>query len=243
MHVRTGYQTERVQISLHPSSLQFQDGAEAVCLCQQWCRGLWEHSLKQSHSRIVLCCRNRCVYTLPDGRGNGPPLPLRGRFQEVLRTETDSSRAAAHAYGVPETRVHEWRKQKGRIFLSKSTRKGLNKPWRGQFPGIGDELVHFAKTLQVDHMPVMTKMPKVKALELAKHRGWSRSDFKVSRNWISKFLKGKASPFRGQPAHVKNCQGPLRIRLVLFSVMWFPYGGYRGKSTKQTKRHGPSDEE
>lgn len=45
-------------------------------------------------------------------------------------------------------------------------------------------------------MPVTTEVLKVRALELARHRGLPRSTFKASRNWISKFMKRKGLSLR-----------------------------------------------
>ncbi|KAH8039343.1 hypothetical protein HPB51_005673 [Rhipicephalus microplus] len=59
----------------------------------------------------------------------------------------DRNRAASRSFGVPETCVRDWRKQKQNIVDSKDSRKGFSGPQQGRFPQIEELLGEYCKHL------------------------------------------------------------------------------------------------
>ncbi|KAH8020061.1 hypothetical protein HPB51_023944 [Rhipicephalus microplus] len=58
----------------------------------------------------------------------------------IACAKTDVNRAASQSFGVPETCVRDWRKQKQNIVDSKDSRKGFSGPQQGRFPQIEELL-------------------------------------------------------------------------------------------------------
>ncbi|KAH8042271.1 hypothetical protein HPB51_021355 [Rhipicephalus microplus] len=67
--------------------------------------------------------------------------------------ETDGNRAASRSFGVPETCVRDWRKQKQKIADSKASRKGFSEPQQGRFPQIKELLGEYVLEQQAAQQP------------------------------------------------------------------------------------------
>lgn len=68
-----------------------------------------------------------------------------------------------------------------------------------------DELAEFTRQVRVAHTPVTTEPLNVKALVLARNRGLSRRQFRVSWNWIARFMKRK-----GFLVYARSCRRLVR---------------------------------
>lgn len=68
----------------------------------------------------------------------------------------------------------------------------------------------------MDCMPVTTEVLKVKAFELARNRGLSRSEFKASRNWITRFMKRKGFSLRRRTGVCQKLPEAFEEKLISF---------------------------
>uniref|UniRef100_A0A6G5A8Y3 Putative pogo transposable element n=1 Tax=Rhipicephalus microplus TaxID=6941 RepID=A0A6G5A8Y3_RHIMP len=99
----------------------------------------------------------------------------------IVCAETDGNRAASRPFGVPETCVWDWRKQKQKIVDSKASHKGFSGPQQGRFPQIKELLGEYVLEQRATQRPVAIELLQVRAMQLALEKGLMRSQFKVSR--------------------------------------------------------------
>ncbi|KAH8041238.1 hypothetical protein HPB51_014386 [Rhipicephalus microplus] len=94
----------------------------------------------------------KCVLVGDGGTGKTTFVKrhLTGEFEKKY-VETDGNLAALRSFGVPETCVRDWRKQKQKTIDSKASRKGFIGPQHGWFPQIKELLA----TLGVEVHPLL----------------------------------------------------------------------------------------
>lgn len=86
----------------------------------------------------------------------------------ILSAEAEGNWAASYALGIPETCVHDWTKQRDRIFNCKAPWKGCSSPQHGQLPALEDLPADYIKELLTNHLLVTLSVIMLKALELAR---------------------------------------------------------------------------
>jgi predicted transcriptional regulator len=99
---------------------------------------------------------------------------------------------------VTEFNVRYWHKQKIALKNTNKSRKAFWGLKSGKFPELEGELLEYVLGLRKDGCSVLHEMLHFKASELATKRGISRTDLKVSRGWITRFMQMKGLSLRRQ---------------------------------------------
>lgn len=120
------------------------------------------------------------------------------KLKVIEYAETHGNRAAGREFTVTDFNVRYWRKQKLALQNTNKSRKSFRGPKTGRFPQLEDELLEFVLALRRDGYGVSNEMLHFKARELATAQGISRTDLKVSRGWITRFMKRKGLSLRRQ---------------------------------------------
>ncbi|KAH8023679.1 hypothetical protein HPB51_015175 [Rhipicephalus microplus] len=122
----------------------------------------------------------------------------------------DVNRAASRSFGVPETCVLDWRKQKQNIVDSKDSRKGFSGPQQGRFPQIEELLGQHHSMMQQD-LPVQGTLSNQPAPEYWCSIAYFELDqqvgetFKVPSSFSGVIIDGYVDPSGGN----RFCLGAL----------------------------------
>jgi hypothetical protein len=99
--------------------------------------------------------------------------------------EQFGNRAAEREFGILESSMRYWRKQKEALRSTKSDSRAFRGPKAGKYPALEDEV----EELRNDGIAVTYDMLQLCARELAKSHNISDNEFKASRGWLRRFRK------------------------------------------------------
>jgi hypothetical protein len=116
---------------------------------------------------------------------------------KVIRfAEQFGNRAAEREFGIMESSVRYWRKQKEALRNIKSDSSAFRGPKAGKYPALEYELLNYFEELRNDGIAVTRDMLQFRARELAKSLNISDNEFKASRGWLRRFMKRKGLSLR-----------------------------------------------
>jgi hypothetical protein len=110
--------------------------------------------------------------------------------------EQFGNRATEREFGILESRVRYWRKQKEALRNTKSNSRAFRGPKAGKYPALEDEHPTYFEELRNDGITVTHGMLQVRARELAKSHNISDNEFKASRGLLRRFTKRKGLSLR-----------------------------------------------
>jgi hypothetical protein len=99
--------------------------------------------------------------------------------------EQFGNRTAEREFGILESSMRYWRKQKEALRSTKSDSRAFRCPKAGKYPALEDEV----EQLKNDVIAVTHDMLQLCARELAKSHNISDNEFKASRGWLRRFRK------------------------------------------------------
>lgn len=133
----------------------------------------------------------------------------------ILRSANEHGmRAAARLYGVDESNVRRWRKQKDELITCERTRKNF----RGRrcfYPELEKYLATFVQELRANGKPVTRGMIMLKARAHASDFD-AGPDFKASAGWCDKFMKRNGLALRRRTTICQKLPPQYEERLVSF---------------------------
>jgi len=127
------------------------------------------------------------------------------KLKVISFAEHFGNRAAEREFGILESSVRYWRKQKEGLRNTKSDNRAFRGPNAGKYPALEDELPTNFKEFRNDGNAVTHDMLQLRARELAKSHNISDNDFKASQGWLRRFMKRKALSLRRRTTLCQNC--------------------------------------
>ena len=119
--------------------------------------------------------------------------------------EQFGNRAAEREFGILESSVRYWRKQKEVLRDTKSDSRAFRGPKAGKYRALEDELLTYCEDLRNDGIAVTHDMLQLRARELAKSHNISDNEFKASRGWLRRFMKRKGLSLRRRTTLCQKC--------------------------------------
>ncbi|KAH7985763.1 hypothetical protein HPB52_025413 [Rhipicephalus sanguineus] len=107
----------------------------------------------------------------------------------VLHAEKTSNLRAQQEFGVHEKNVRRWRKQRAELFGCAATRMAFTGPKTGRHHAVEEVVADMVREQREAGMPVTTEIIQAKAREVAIAKSVSRTCFKASRGWTTRFMK------------------------------------------------------
>lgn len=142
------------------------------------------------------------------------PAAFKGKV--ILAAETMGNCAAGRQFGVMEGSIRGWRKQKEALFSCSGQRRSFRGPKNGVFPEIEKELTAFVQCQRAAHLAVNIELLQAKAREIAREKGIPRSDFKGSKNWVSRYMRRAGFPLRRRTSISQKLPERYEEQLVAF---------------------------
>jgi hypothetical protein len=99
--------------------------------------------------------------------------------------------AAEREFGILESSVRYWGKQKEALRNTKSDSRAFGGQKAGEYPALEDEFLTYVEELRYDGIAVTRDMLQLRARELTKSHNISDNEFKASRGWLRRFMKRK----------------------------------------------------
>jgi hypothetical protein len=118
------------------------------------------------------------------------------KLKAISFAEQFGNRAAEREFGILESNVRYWRKQKELLKNAKSDSRAFRGSKTGKYSALEDELLNFFEELKNDVIAVTHDMLHLRAGELAKSHNISDDEFKASRGRLQRLMKRKGLSLR-----------------------------------------------
>ncbi|XP_046390112.1 uncharacterized protein LOC124158816 isoform X2 [Ischnura elegans] len=110
------------------------------------------------------------------------------KLKVISYAEEHGIRAAGRQFCIAEFNVRYWSRQKDALGRARMTSKAFRGPKTGRYPQIERDLLAYVKWMR-NCAGVTTDMLLSKAREISRRHGVDAAHFKVSRGWLSGFMK------------------------------------------------------
>lgn len=165
---------------------------------------------------VLLCTSSTSVHDAMAPTNKRCHYTAAFRRKVVLAAESSSNLQAQREYGVDETNIRRWRKQRGQLLNCAATRMAFSGPRKGRHHAVEDEVAKFIRTQRAGALPVTTGIIQAKAREVAKARGIPRTTFKASRGWLQRFMKRFGFSLRRRTSVCQKLPGDFEEKLISF---------------------------
>lgn len=107
----------------------------------------------------------------------------------ILFAEENNNVAAEREFGVSEKCVRGWRQQKERIFACAGTRRSFRGPKQGRYPVVEEKVLQWVQLQRKESLSVSYEDIEMKSRDVANELNIPRQEFKISKKWITNFMK------------------------------------------------------
>ncbi|KAG0431231.1 hypothetical protein HPB47_020718 [Ixodes persulcatus] len=107
----------------------------------------------------------------------------------ILFAEAENNVAAERHFGVSEKCVRGWRRQRDQIFACAGTRRSFRGPKQGQYPAVEEAVRKWVVDQRSKSLSVSYEDIECKARAVATELNIARSEFKISKKWVTNFMK------------------------------------------------------
>ncbi|KAL1467224.1 hypothetical protein MTO96_042320 [Rhipicephalus appendiculatus] len=109
--------------------------------------------------------------------------------QVILYAESESNVEAGRKFDVSQKCVREWSKQGTKIFACAATRRSFRGPKSGRYPAVEEAVRDWVHDQRSESLSVCYDDIEAKARTVAKGMCIPLTAFKVSKKWITNFMK------------------------------------------------------
>ncbi|KAM7309473.1 Pogo transposable element with KRAB domain [Ixodes scapularis] len=107
----------------------------------------------------------------------------------ILFAEAANNVAAERHFGVSEKCVRGWRQQRQKIFACAGARRSFRGPKQGQYPAVEEVVLRWVTEQRSRSLSVSYDDIETKARAVANEMKIGRSEFKISKKWITNFMR------------------------------------------------------
>lgn len=107
----------------------------------------------------------------------------------ILHAEATNNLAAERHYGVSEKCIRSWRQQRDKLFACAGSRMCFRGPKEGKYPVVEEEVEKWVKEQREKGLSVSYEDIQGKARCVANELKIARSEFKVSKKWVTNFMR------------------------------------------------------
>lgn len=107
----------------------------------------------------------------------------------ILFAEAENNVAAERHFGVSEKCVRGWRRQRDQIFACAGTRRSFRGPKQGQYPAVEEAVRKWVGDQRSKSLSVSYEDIECKARAVATELNIARTEFKISKKWVTNFMK------------------------------------------------------